>query len=110
VCVNRNALLRIKRHAGLATLAESDGVTLARAKMVVGHQHLSGFALATRKRKPVLHLHQQEPSARERVVKRMQREPAYDFAYPHTASSSICCCTCGPACFEPFAKRESRFF
>src|SRR4051794_18270937 len=76
VRVERDDLLRVKRHAGLATLGERDRVPDAGAQVVVNDERLTRPPRLAREREAVLHLNEHEPPAGERRITFAERDPA----------------------------------
>src|SRR4051794_40723294 len=74
VRVDRHALLRVERHARLATFRERDELAHAGAEVVVHHQRLGGLPRLARQAVAVLHLDDEEPAAHERVVERVEAD------------------------------------
>src|SRR4051812_19116631 len=85
--VDRHALLRVERHAGLAALGEGDQLAVAGAEVVVDHQRLGRLPRLSREHVPVLYLDDEEPAADERVVQAAHADAANDSSDSHAFST-----------------------
>src|SRR5688572_17519895 len=103
VRVERDALLRVKRHRRLAAFGEGDQVAVVSTEVVVDDERLVRLARLAREGEAILHLDDDEPPADERVVRAAQCHPTDDAPYPHDASSFSCSFTSSLSSLRPRA-------